>query len=150
MDNTVERKLAGTIYFMSGVLVILFSTLLICPGLLVCFFNTAIIPILWCIGWSLVGVGAGLINTRNHPKGGALHLIGYWGFVVLTVSIFSFVVSLYGSGENYPNLYVKFYSLSALLGLIGGFLGDIFRDLALKIIEKLELKDNKDKKSNLK
>ncbi len=32
MDNTVERKLAGTIYFMSGVLVILFSTLLICPG----------------------------------------------------------------------------------------------------------------------
>jgi hypothetical protein len=93
-----------------------------------------IIEILWCIGWSMVGVGAGLINTRNHPQSSLLHLLGYWGFVLLTVSIAAFTISLYISGENYFS--IKFYALSALLGLVFGFLGNIFRDLALGVINK--------------
>jgi len=138
VDNIEKRGLTGKVYFVLGVTVIFVSSLLICPEL-VCLFNKAIIgSILWCIGWSCVGGGAGLINTRTHPQSENLHLIGYWGFVLLVVSIFSFAVSLYGSGE-YPNLSVRFYSLSALLGLVGGFLGDIFRDLVLKILDKLKL-----------
>jgi hypothetical protein len=138
MDSIEKRKFAGEIYCILGVGAIFSSIFLICPRFLICLFNAVKIPMLWCVGWSLVGGGAGLINTRDHPQDKPLHLIGYWGFVLLTISIFSFVASLYVSNE-YPNLGVRFYSLSALLGLIGGFLGSIFRDLVLKILDKAKL-----------
>jgi len=92
------------------------------------------VEIPWCIGWSMIGIGAGLINTRNHPQSGLLHLLGYWGFVLLTVSIAAFTIPLYIPGGNLAS--IKFYALSALLGLVLGFLGDIFRELALMVINK--------------
>ena len=140
MDNIEKRQFAGEIYCVLGATAILGSILLICPWLLLYLFNTGIIPVLWCVGWSLVGGGAGLINTRNHRQDKPLHLVGYWGFVLLTVSIASFVISLYISGEAYPNLCVKFYSLSALLGLVFGFFGDIYRELVFKILVNLGVK----------
>jgi|GEM_PF-1539002 len=92
----------------------------------------------WCLGCTSFGVGAGIIRTRDHNYGKEqkfkwkwylLHHIGYYGFVLLAISILAFVIPLYISGENYTNPGVKFYSLSALIGLIGGFLGDMFSAL---------------------
>jgi len=140
MDSINKRQFAGEIYCVLGATAILGSILLICPGSLLYLFNSAIIPVLWCVGWASVGGGAGLINTRKHLQNKPLHLIGYWGFVLLTVSIASFVISLYISDKIYPNLGVKFYSLSALLGLVFGFFGDIYRELVLQILIKLGVK----------
>ncbi|MFA4854166.1 MAG: hypothetical protein WC616_02315 [Candidatus Omnitrophota bacterium] len=135
-ERVVRRVIAGVIYLIIGILVVFASPLVMY------FLDIYGIEIFWCIGWSMIGAGAGLINTRNHSQSSKLHLVGYWWFVLLVISIFSFTIPLYISGE-YPNLYIKFYSLSALLGLIGGFLSDIFRDLSLKIFEKLNLKIGK-------
>lgn len=127
----VYRTVAGIIYLFIGAVGFYYLF-----PLIQYFISIYIIEVLWCVSWSMIGVGIGLINTRNNPQINALHLIGYWLFVSLVVSMTSFAISLYISGENLSNLFIKFYSISALLSLLGGFLGDIFRDLALKIINK--------------
>ena len=120
--------MAGIIYGIIGICLIFLLTIFF-----LCIYG---IEIFWCLGWSMIGIGVGLINSRNIPQSSTLHLAGYWLFVLLTISIASFVIPLYISGEEYPNLFIKFYSLSALVGLLGGFLGDTFREIALKIINK--------------
>ncbi|MDD5692096.1 MAG: DUF2934 domain-containing protein [Candidatus Omnitrophica bacterium] len=119
----------GLIYLLIGFFLVFFATPLVKYYLY--FYG---IEIYWCIGWSMIGAGAGLINTRNQPQSGVLHLLVYWVFIILVVSIISFTISLYKAGNIYSVLNIKFYSLSALIGIIGGFLGYIFHDLILKIL----------------
>lgn len=88
------------------------------------------------MAWTSLGIGAGLINTRDLPYGNwCLHIIGYYGFIGLSVSLLSFVVAVFYSGESWTVPGVKFYSLAALMGLVGGFLGDVFRPLALGLVK---------------
>jgi drug/metabolite transporter (DMT)-like permease len=135
------RTISGFIYLFLGSLLIVFTVykLVNLPMHLLEAVKRVIdlainyLGIIWCIGFSMVGAGAGLINTRNHPQCRALHLLGYWLFIIFVVSAISFTLSLYKSGNVYPDLDIKFYSLSALIGLIGGFLGHTFYDLILKV-----------------
>lgn len=100
----------------------------------------------WCLGFSALGIAVGLINTRDHKTPSdicfcvnwLLHFLGYYGFVLVIVSLLAFTIAVYKSGESWSDPHVKFYSLSALIGLIGGFLGDMFRPLALKFLKLLE------------
>lgn len=122
---------AGLIYLVFGILVCFEFPLTIC---FICVYG---VEFLWCVAWSSIGAGAGLINTRNHPQNTLLHLLGYWFFIILAVSLTAFTISLYKSGDGYSCLNVKFYSLSALIGLIGGFLGHVFYDIVLSLSNKL-------------
>jgi len=122
------RTRAGFIYLILG-LFLFFQT----PWLM-CFLRVNLVGILWCFAWSSIGAGASLINTRNNPQNGVLHLIGYWLFIILAVSVVSFTVSLYNSDSIYPDLDFKFYSLAASIGLIGGFIGHVFYDLIINIM----------------
>jgi len=92
--------------------------------------------VLWCIAWSGIGIGAGLINIRDHeiPSSMRLHFIGYYGFVLLVVSLFSFTVVELRS-ESWFEVGVKFKALAALIGLIGGFLGNVY-NLSKKWLDK--------------
>lgn len=79
----------------------------------------------WCAGWSSIGIGAGLINTRNEkaPSCFLLHYIGYYGFALFVICLTAYTGALYGSGESGPVFSsTKFFSLSALIGVVGGFL----------------------------
>jgi hypothetical protein len=80
----------------------------------------------WCIGWSSIGVGAGLINTRTDkaPSCFPLHYFGYYGFVLFVVCLAAYTGALYGSNESGPTFpSIKFFALSALISVVGGFLG---------------------------
>jgi hypothetical protein len=133
-----KRLAAGWIYIVLGIFTLFMaSRLFMWPESLIRNMLTWIKSqhiIYWCVGWSFLGVGAYLINTRKPkpPQGEKkeaplqdypLHLIGYCGFIVLVVSILSFVIAIYHSGENYFNPATKLFSLSALVALVGGFLG---------------------------
>ncbi|PIW67081.1 MAG: hypothetical protein COW10_07630 [Candidatus Omnitrophica bacterium CG12_big_fil_rev_8_21_14_0_65_42_8] len=63
-----------------------------------------------------------------------LHFIGYYGFVLLVVSLFSFTVVELRS-ESWFEVGVKFKALAALIGLIGGFLGNVY-NLSKKWLDK--------------
>ncbi|MDD5027326.1 MAG: DUF2934 domain-containing protein [Candidatus Omnitrophica bacterium] len=130
-DTINSRVIAGLIYLAIGISLV--------TPLARCFFYVYWFEIFWCIGWTMLGAGVGLINTRNQSQGGWLHLVGYWGFIIVAVSIISFTVSLYASGNIYPywDLDIKFYSLAASIGLIGGFLGYTFHELISKILANL-------------
>jgi hypothetical protein len=121
----------GIVYLVLGILICFEIPQTIC---FLCIYG---VEILWCFAWSLMGAGAGLINTRNHPQNSLLHLLGYWFFIIVAVSLTAFTLSLYKSGDGYSYLNAKFYSLSALIGLIGGFLGHVFYDIVLSLSNKL-------------
>ena len=100
---------------------------------------------LWCIAWSSIGISAGLINTRDHNYRNwwTQHLL-YCGFILVVVSLLSFTIPLFSLGPVYTEFKIKFYTLSALIGLIGGFLVDIFRDLIIVWLEKKKLLNRED------
>ena len=95
-----------------------------------------LMKIIWCIGWSAFGVGVGLINTRDHGaekdqqqtgqpvEKSKRHYFGYYGFVLLIASL------LAATAVFHDNPDAKYYSLSALLGLISGFLGYKLNEIA--------------------
>ena len=94
------------------------------------FLNPANVPP-WCVGWSSIGVGAGLINTRRNHSSSPwwLHYIGYYGFVLYVVSLASFVMpNLIRNEASDPKI---LDALSALIGLLGGFLGDRLHEITM-------------------
>ncbi len=132
------RCIAGILYLVVGILFFkLFITIQCQWEVLVDLFNEPIF--LWCIFWSSFGIGAGLINTRDHDyiNWWTRHVL-YCGFILLLVTLISFVIPLYIYGPFYKEFDAKFYSLSALIGLIGGFLVDIFRSVVLKFLDILK------------
>ena len=142
------RIIAGVIYLALGTFFLLFSLKIIkfieALNILIYVFSKSSIQ--WCIGWTCIGIGAGLINTRNHLyENWYLHHIGYYGFVLVAVSLLSLVIAVYNSGVDLVTPNIKFYSLSALIGLIGGFLGDIFRPLTINLLNMTKKKDTDSK-----
>jgi len=125
---------AGYWYFLVGVIALILS-----KGLHITYWFAHLLKnqsVLWCIAWSGIGIGAGLINIRDHeiPSSMRLHFIGYYGFVLLVVSLFSFTVVELRS-ESWFEVGVKFKALAALIGLIGGFLGNVY-NLSKKWLDK--------------
>ncbi|MBW2045591.1 MAG: hypothetical protein JRI96_12025 [Deltaproteobacteria bacterium] len=128
-----KRSEWGIRYLYIGVIFILFFIIAILGS-----WTGWVIGFLWCLTWSSIGIGAGLINTRNHKQDYPLHLIGYYGFVLVVVSLASFSTALYisrlpilGELKQFGSVVAcKFYSLAALVGLICGFLGYKLQDLA--------------------
>lgn|SRR3989338_4699890 len=96
----------------------------------------------WCLGWTCAGIGVGLINTRNHKVSSdlchpcfnwILHYVGYYGFVLVVISFASVTVAFFGAKETWIDLAnPRSYSLAALVGLVGGFLGYRLHDLISK------------------
>jgi len=136
LDNWVRAEKTIINRVIVGVIYLMFGSVLVVP-LLFFFMKLYSLEISWCVGWAMLGVGAGLINTRNHPQGSLPHLSCYWFFIVIAVSTISFTFSLYKSHNIYANLGAKFYSLSASISLIGGFLGHIFHDLIISLGSKV-------------
>ena len=127
----------GVFYFLLGV--VLLVPLLWKVGWLLWIVETfKVHPIFeWCLGWSSIGISAGLINTRfAKPSCWLLHYVGYWGFVLVVVSLTSLVVGLYASGEPLDSPGDKFYWLAALVGLVGGFAGHQLYELIFKVVER--------------
>ena len=87
----------------------------------------------WCVGWSFIGIGIGLINTRNHREPGkrqqfcfwALHYIGYYFFVLVIVSLASFLAPflIFRRAWEWKDSSVETLALRVLVALVGGFEG---------------------------
>jgi len=82
----------------------------------------------WVVGWSAIGIGLGLINSRENggkEKGGVenehLHYLLYFGFALFVSSLASFAFSRNMNGLNYLQ--------SALIALTLGFAAERIRDL---------------------
>jgi hypothetical protein len=138
------RKYAGVIWFWLG---IVFIIAFLCLVNLFPFRGLKILlrqPIFfWCLGWSCLGISASLINTRNqdYECWFSQHVL-YCGFVLVIISLLSFIIPLFKIGKYYEEFYtetgIKFYSLSALIGLIGGFLSYIFYDVVFRFLDILK------------
>jgi len=140
MKSKQNRVMGGILYLVFGailLLILIFKiNLLLALKELIFLFSQS--SVAWCIAWTSIGIGAGLINTRDLPYGNWwLHILGYYGFILLSVSLLSFVVAVYYSNNGWTEPHMKFYSLAALIGLVGGFLGDIFRPIALSLLALL-------------
>lgn len=89
----------------------------------------------WIIGWSSLGIGLGLLNSRIKPSVQTrtrmnLHYITYFIFVLFIASLAAFVAFSARAG-------LRSYAASALTAIVIGFSGDSLAGL----IEKLKVKD---------
>ncbi|MFH0917746.1 MAG: hypothetical protein V1830_01280 [Candidatus Omnitrophota bacterium] len=88
---------------------------------------------IWCVGWAAVGLGAGLINTRIRPyKIWWLQHIGYCVFVLFIVSALAYAIPVYIDNNASSD---RFYLLSMLIGLIGGFFGDTLNETVKNLLK---------------
>ena len=82
--------------------------------------------ILWIFSWSCIGIGAGLLNSRENKKGDRinqhLHYIIYYLFAFFVSSLSAFALSRKGDVLDYPQ--------SALIALALGFAAERINDLA--------------------
>ncbi len=143
-EAEVKRSLAGLLYLFAGALLIIkvplvSENIIKLIGWLIKLIGK--IPsnqevYVWCIGWSAIGLGAGLINTRNHQYGNwyTQHL-GYCGFVLIVISTLAYTLPLYFN-NNLASPGDKYYLFSMLIGLIGGFLGDSLHSIAERFVGK--------------
>ncbi len=95
---------------------------------------------LWCASWSSFGIGAWLINTRDHNESRDrkwYHYVLYFPFALVVVSFASLTLALYASNENWKELDLKFRSLAAFVGLVLGFLSEHLYPLSLAILQRL-------------
>lgn len=86
--------------------------------------------ILWCTGWSAVGIGLGLWNDRENDTDRVkehLHYITYFIFVWFIASLAGF--SVFENG-------LRSYAVSALTGIAIGFTGDSLAGLLLDLSKK--------------
>ncbi len=89
--------------------------------------------LLWCFGWSSVGIGLGLWNDCKNPTKKAkecLHYITYFIFVLFIAALAAFVA--FSSADG-----LKAYAGSALTAIIIGFAGDSLAGAILRLA-KLE------------
>lgn len=137
-----DRLYAGIVWVLIGVyLFVIYSSFKPLEMLKILFTS----PIfLWSAVWTTIGVGSGLIDTRNHKYSNFLiQHIFYCGFVFVVILLLSFIIPSFMFKSIPEEFDSKFYSVSALIGLIGGFLGNILRDLVLKLLEKIGLPEKK-------
>lgn len=114
------RLVASFIYFIYGtVTLIYFSTKRFEE--IRYFFALNILIILWCSGWSAIGVVAGLWNSLDDNSSVTRqksHYFTYFAFVLFVSSLAAFVVFL-SATKSYLA-----YASSALVAIITGFAGD--------------------------
>lgn len=93
------------------------------------FFCSHYLNILWCIGWSAIGIAIGLCNSiddKTSVTRAYLHYITYFLFVLFIASLVAFV-ALLSASNNYLA-----YASSALMATLVGFAGDRLANIILK------------------
>jgi len=130
MTQRARRITAGIVYLAIGIVILIFRYDPWLHEMLFSLDPNKTPP--WCIGWSSIGIGAGLINTRKDkpPSVWWLHYIWYYGFVLYIVSLASFVLPGLFRQETIDSKILD--GLSTLIGLLGGFLGHKLYDLAFR------------------
>ncbi len=122
-----NREHVGRFYLALGVVIVVATVYLKLCDVLVTFVLSLItsFTLWWCVGWSFIGIGTGLINTRNHPKPPHwfLHYVGYYLFVLVVVSLASFVTPFWLFQHTWNDMSPETLSLRALVALVGGFEG---------------------------
>jgi hypothetical protein len=120
------RLNAGIIYFIAGVLCLILFCILKWPNIVD--WISKQVSLLWCLGWTAVGIGCGLINTRNLDGGGIdreykHYFLLYYLLALLLVFLATITTGLL-SGEILDTPTPKFYALTALTSLILGLLAE--------------------------
>lgn len=112
------------------------------PGLVQFLSNFTML--IWCLGWTYVGIGAWLINSRDHHKkkksSSHWHYASYFGlFAPTVVTFFVLAIILDASQETLDGVgaAARAYSFGAAFGLIGGFMSESIYPLAEKVLSKL-------------
>ena len=132
-EKIVIRKYFGYAYItMGAILLFLFASTFTCQCLWRYLSDKSIVQIvLWILGFTSLGIGSGLVNTRDHDyENWFLQHVCYCGFVLLCISLISFTISIYWSGAPLRNPDIKFFALSAVVSVVGGFLVDVFHPSA--------------------
>ncbi len=138
------RSTAGIIYLAIGGLLLLVWKFNWCPAKIANWLlgPESGFPFLWCLAWTGIGVGAGLLNSRTKTKTERdrqrkHYFCLYYPFSMLLISLLSFTFGLYASDQQLPALDVRFYSLTALVALIGGLFAEDLGLLSRFLPEKL-------------
>ncbi len=122
------RVVVSLFYFLCGIILVYFSTSKF--GKLVAFFSSNKLVIFWCIGWSAIGIAAGLWNSRNDNAPIARrkeHYFMYFLFVLFIASLAAVVAFLSATKSNLA------YTFSALVAMVVGFAGDKLAGDILKL-----------------
>ena len=92
--------------------------------------------VLRSVAWSFVGIGAGLVNTRVDKPSSCwpLHYFGYYGFMLVVVSLASFLASRYSL--SWDNSGSSAEPSAALIGLVAGFMSHKFHDWVSPLLKK--------------
>ncbi len=134
MSKTDKSKIvAGVAYLAIGLLILLYKHE---PWMLNLAFLSPLKVNPWCLAWSSIGIGAGLINTRRTrpPSPRWFHYVFYYGFVLVLISLTSFVVPNIIRHEASDTKALD--GLAALIGLAGGFVGHKLHEIALGRLAK--------------
>ena len=96
----------------------------------------------WCVTWAAFGIGAGLINTRDHNKGKLdkqwKHYFGlYYTFAWFMVSLLTLTISLLISGSELKSPLANFYPVAMSVALLFGFFAENLSLIANAAIGKL-------------
>ena len=84
---------------------------------------------LWCFGWSSVGIALGLWNDRKNttPRvSNHAHYVTYFIFVLFVAALAAFIAFSANDG-------LKAYAASALTAIVIGFVGDGLAGVILKL-----------------
>ena len=95
------------------------------------FFSAHYLNILWVVGWSAIGISAGLCNSLDDNTSVTqphLHYITYFLFVLFVASLGGFVVFLSAINNN-----LLAFASSGLTAIVAGFVGDRLAGNILKL-----------------
>ena len=141
MNTNQVRQTAGIVYAVLG------GAMLIVCGLIPKIFRwpaewcVIAITIFWCLGWSAIGIGVGLINTRKHNKTKLdrcrkHYYFLYYPFAFLLIFFASLSLS-FSINDGVSKLTPTFYSTVPLVSLILGLHAENLGVLAGKILDRL-------------
>jgi len=121
MAKTMRIRVGYAIVFLLLGLALLvgFCREIICD--LVAFTQVHVRQIAWCAAWSLMGMGAGLINSRKRGSSKDRKYLGYFLLFVLPLATLAALLA----GLLAPDKHAIFFYLASMLVAIGvGFSGD--------------------------
>lgn len=130
--------IAGVVYLIIGMLFLYLSLHPTFISTWTQFFSQPLVA--WVIAWASIGIGAGLINRRDHRLHSCwvLHFVCYYGFILIIVFLSAFVVaSKYLDGGTIPDIDLQIGALTALVAVFGGFLGPQLNDIIKATFEKI-------------
>lgn len=137
MKTNPIRKEAGIVYWVVGTVVLVVCLVLKTRSNA----GSILVTLLWCFGWSAIGVGAGLINTRKHNKSKLDRSRKHYYFLYYPLAlIIIFLTSLsvaFSINDGVSKLMPQFYSMIPLVCLVFGIYAEDFGVLARTILNKL-------------